>query len=34
MQLKAFHTLANVNVHEFTIRRTLNNHGVDGKVTF
>ncbi len=27
-QLKAFLTLANVNVHEFIIRRTLNNQGV------
>ncbi len=26
-QLKAFLTLANVNVHESTIGRTLNNHG-------
>ncbi len=29
-QLKAFLTLANVNVHEPTIRRTLSNHGVHG----
>ncbi len=27
-QLKAFLTLANVNVHEPTIRTTLSNHGV------
>ncbi len=27
-QLKAFLTLANVNVHEPTIRRTQSNHGV------
>ncbi len=32
-QLKAFLTLANVNVHEPTIRRTLSNHGVHGRVT-
>ncbi len=31
-QLKAFLTLANVNVHEPTIRRTLSNHGVHGRV--
>ncbi len=31
-QLKAFLTLANVNVHEPTIRGTLNNHGVHGRV--
>ncbi len=31
-QLKAFFTLANVNVHEPTIRRTLSNHGVHGRV--
>ncbi len=31
-QLKAFLTLANVNVHEPTIRRTLRNHGVHGRV--
>ncbi len=31
-QLKAFLTLANVNVHEPTIRRTLSNRGVHGKV--
>ncbi len=30
-QLKAFLTLANVNVHEPTIRRTLSNHGVHGR---
>ncbi len=29
-QPKAFLTLANVNVHEPTIRRTLSNHGVHG----
>ncbi len=32
-QLKAFLTLAIVNVHEPTIRRTLSNHGVHGRVT-
>ncbi len=31
-QPKAFLTLANVNVHEPTIRRTLSNHGVHGRV--
>ncbi len=31
-QQKAFLTLANVNVHESTIRRTLNNNGVHGRV--
>ncbi len=31
-QLKAFLTLANVNVHEPTIRRTLSNNGVHGRV--
>ncbi len=31
-QLKAFLTLANVNVHEPTIRRTLSKHGVHGRV--
>ncbi len=31
-QLKAFLTLANVNVHEPTIRRTRSNHGVHGRV--
>ncbi len=31
-QLKTFLTLANVNVHEPTIRRTLSNHGVHGRV--
>ncbi len=31
-QLKVFLTLANVNVHEPTIRRTLSNHGVHGRV--
>ncbi len=31
-QLKAFLPLANVNVHEPTIRRTLSNHGVHGRV--
>ncbi len=31
-QLKAFLALANVNVHEPTIRRTLSNHGVHGRV--
>ena len=31
-QLKASLTLANVNVHESTIRRTLNNNGVHGRV--
>ncbi len=31
-QLKVFLTLANVNVHEPTIRRTLSNHGVHGGV--
>ncbi len=31
-QLKAFLTLANVNVHEPTIRRTQSNHGVHGRV--
>ncbi len=31
-QPKAFLTLANVNVHEPTIRRTLSNHGVLGRV--
>ncbi len=31
-QLKAFLTLANVNVHEPTIRRTLSNRGVHGRV--
>ncbi len=31
-QLKDFLTLANVNVHEPTIRRTLSNHGVHGRV--
>ncbi len=31
-QLKAFLTLANVNVHEPTIRRTWSNHGVHGRV--
>ncbi len=31
-QLKAFLTLANVNVHEPTIRGTLSNHGVHGRV--
>ncbi len=31
-QLKAFLTLANVNVHEPTIRRTLSNYGVHGRV--
>ncbi len=31
-QLKAFLTLAYVNVHEPTIRRTLSNHGVHGRV--
>ncbi len=30
-QLKAFLTLANVKVHEPTIRRTLSNHGVHGR---
>ncbi len=30
--LKAFLTLANCNVHELTIRRTLSNHGVHGRV--
>ncbi len=30
-QLKAFLTLANVNVHEPTIRRTLSKHGVHGR---
>ncbi len=32
-QLKAFLTLANVNVHEFIIRRTLNNQGVHDRVS-
>lgn len=32
-QIKAFLTLANVNVHESTISRTLNNNGVHGRVT-
>ncbi len=31
-QLKAFLTLTDVNVHEPTIRRTLSNHGVHGRV--
>ncbi|KAL0173833.1 hypothetical protein M9458_029801, partial [Cirrhinus mrigala] len=31
-QLKAFLTLANVNVHESAARRTLNNNGVHGRV--
>ncbi len=31
-QLKAFLTLANVNVHEPTTRRALRNHGVYGRV--
>ncbi len=31
-QLKAFLTLAYVNVHEPTIRRALSNHGVHGRV--
>ncbi len=31
-ELKAFLTLANVNVHEPTIRRRLSNHGVHGRV--
>ncbi len=31
-QLKAFLTLTNVNVRESTIRRTLSNHGVHGRV--
>ncbi len=31
-QLKVFLTLANVNVHEPTIRRTLSNHGVHGRI--
>ncbi len=31
-QLKALLTLANVNGHEPTIRRTLRNHGVHGRV--
>ncbi len=31
-QLKAFLILANVNVYEPTIRRTLSNHGVHGRV--
>ncbi len=31
-QLKAFLTLSNVNVHEPTIRKTLSNHGVLGRV--
>ncbi len=30
-QLKVFLTLANVNVHESTIRRTLSKHGVHGR---
>ncbi len=30
-QLKAFLTLANVNVNEPSIRRTLSNHGVHGR---
>ena len=32
-QTKASLTLANVNVHEFTIRRTLNNNGVNYSIT-
>ncbi len=32
-QLKAFLTLVKVNVHEPTIKRTLSNHGVHGRVT-
>uniref|UniRef100_A0A672LWF9 Transposase Tc1-like domain-containing protein n=1 Tax=Sinocyclocheilus grahami TaxID=75366 RepID=A0A672LWF9_SINGR len=31
-QLKAFLTLGNVNIHESIIRRTLNIHGVHGRV--
>ncbi len=31
-QVKTFLTLAKVNVHEPTIRRTLSNHGVHGRV--
>ncbi len=31
-QLKVFLTLANVNVHEPSIRRTLSNHGVHDRV--
>ncbi len=31
-ELKAFLTLANVNVHEPTIRRRLSNHDVHGRV--
>ncbi len=33
-QLKAFLTLANINVHEPTIKRTLSNRGVHGRVTW
>ncbi len=32
-QLKAFLTLANVNVHEPTIKRAQSNHGVHGRVS-
>ncbi len=31
-QLKAFLTVADVNVHESTMRRTLDSHGVHGRV--
>lgn len=32
-QLNTSHTLANIHVHESTIRRTLNSRGVHGRVT-